>query len=258
MGAIGSSHRMFPIRDHNPSLRTPYVTYGLIAANLIVFLMMLPFYGNEAASTRIFMQYGLVPLRLTNGAGIETILTSMFMHGGFLHFAGNMLFLYIFGDNLEDVLGHVKFTIFYLVSGLGAAFLQVIADPGSVVPMVGASGAIAGVMGGYLLLFPRARVDVLFIIVVFVRVIPFPAWLMLLLWFGLQLLNGALNIAQVGGGVAYWAHAGGFIAGFLFVLPVWNRLGGRKLWARTDGHPDKPAAKYKVTNSSIPVVRRRK
>ncbi|MDE9451040.1 rhomboid family intramembrane serine protease [Aliiroseovarius sp. Z3] len=249
---------MFPIRDHNPSERTPYVTYGLIAVNLMVFLMMLPLYGNEAASGRVFIQYGLIPLRLMNGDGCETILTSMFLHGGFMHFAGNMLFLWIFGDNLEDILGHVRFAIFYLVSGLGAALLQVAADVSSVVPMVGASGAIAGVMGGYLLLFPRARVDVLFIIVVIFKVVPFPAWLMLLLWFGLQVVNGALNWSQMGGGVAYWAHAGGFIAGFLFVLPVWKGLGGQAFWTRTDGHPDHPDARYKFAKSSIPAIRRRK
>ncbi|MCK8482679.1 rhomboid family intramembrane serine protease [Aliiroseovarius sp. S2029] len=249
---------MFPIRDHNPSERTPFVTYGLIAANLIVFLVMLPLYGNDADSAWVFQNYGLIPLRLMSGDGFETILTSMFLHGGFLHFAGNMLFLYIFGDNLEDVLGHVRFALFYLVSGLGAALLQVAADVTSVVPMVGASGAIAGVMGGYLLLFPRARVDVLFIFVVIFRVFAFPAWLMLLFWFGLQIVNGALNWSQIDGGVAYWAHAGGFIAGFLFVLPIWKRLGGTAFWARTEGHPDKPAAKYKLVNSNIPAIRRRK
>ncbi|MCK0138060.1 rhomboid family intramembrane serine protease [Aliiroseovarius sp. F47248L] len=249
---------MFPIRDHNPSERTPYVTYGLIAANLIVFLMMLPLYGNDAASGRVFVKYGLIPLRLMSGDGYETILTSMFLHGSFMHFAGNMLFLWIFGDNLEDILGHVRFAVFYLVSGLGAALLQVAADVSSVVPMVGASGAITGVMGGYLLLFPRARVDVLFIFVVIFRVFPFPAWLMLLLWFGLQVVNGALNWSQMGGGVAYWAHAGGFIAGFLFVLPVWKGLGGQMFWAQTDGHPDHPDARYKFAKSTVPTVRRRK
>ncbi|MCK8462983.1 rhomboid family intramembrane serine protease [Aliiroseovarius sp. S1339] len=249
---------MFPIRDHNPSERTPYVTYGLIAINLIVFLMMLPFYSDEAASGRVFVQYGAIPMRLMSGEGLETIITSMFIHGGFMHFAGNMLFLWIFGDNLEDILGHVRFAVFYLVSGLGAALLQVGSDVTSVVPMVGASGAIAGVMGGYLLLFPRARVDVLFIFVVFFRVFPLPAWLMLLFWFGLQVVNGALSMSQVGGGVAYWAHAGGFIAGFLFVLPTWRSLGAQSFWARTEGHPDHPDAKYRLEKSSVPIIRRRK
>ena len=255
---IGSSQPMFPIRDHNPSERTPYVTYGLIAANLIVFAMMWPLYSDEAAAGAVFQRFGIIPLRLMSGDGFETILTSMFLHAGFLHFAGNMLFLYIFGDNLEDVLGHVRFAVFYAISGLGAALLQIGADVTSPVPMVGASGAIAGVMGGYLLLFPRARVEVLFIIVIIFRVVPFPAWLMLLIWFALQVVNGALSLSQVGGGVAYWAHAGGFIAGFLFVLPVWKGLGGTAYWARTDGHPDHPETRYRLDRTSVPTVYRRK
>lgn len=249
---------MFPIRDHNPSERTPYVTYALMTANLVIFLFMLPLYGNDAAAGHIFVQYGAIPYRLMSGQGFETIVTSMFLHGGFMHFAGNMLFLWIFGDNLEDTLGHVRFSVFYLASGVGALLLQVIADPFSPVPMVGASGAIAGVMGGYLLLFPRARVDVLFIFVVIFKVIPLPAWAMLLVWFGIQLVSGIGSLSQAGGGVAYWAHAGGFIAGFLFVLPVWKSLGARAFWTRTHGHPDHPAAKYKLTKSAVPVVRRRR
>jgi len=249
---------MFPIRDHNPSERTPFVTYALIALNLGVFLLMLPLYADSDAANAVFTQYGAVPARIMQGDGYETLVTSMFMHGGFMHFIGNMLFLWIFGDNLEDILGHVRFAIFYLVSGLGAAALQIGADVQSAVPMVGASGAIAGVMGGYLLLFPRARVDVLLIIVFIIRVIPFPAWVMLLIWFGLQILNGVLNLTQTGGGVAYWAHAGGFIAGFLFVLPVWRNLGGQKFWTRTEGHPDHPEATYKFEKTRVPKVDRRK
>ncbi|WP_371171351.1 rhomboid family intramembrane serine protease [Aliiroseovarius sp. 2305UL8-7] len=249
---------MFPIRDHNPSQRTPYVTYGLIAINAIVFLVMLPLYGNDAGLSRIYLSYGAIPVRLTSGQGYETAVTSMFLHGGFMHFAGNMLFLWIFGDNLEDILGHVRFAVFYLVSGIGALLLQILADPASPVPMVGASGAIAGVMGGYLLLFPKARVDVLLILVVIFKVIPFPAWLMLIIWFGLQVVNGALSLGQTGGGVAHWAHAGGFIAGLLFVLPVWRSLGGKTFWDRTHGHPDHPEASYSVGKSRIPKVNRRR
>jgi len=179
--------------------------------------------------------------------------TSMFLHGGFMHLAGNMLFLFIFGDNLEDELGHLGFILFYIASGLGAAGLQFAADPNSLVPMIGASGAIAGVMGGYLLLFPRARVDVLIIIVVFFKIFPVPAWLMLAVWFALQLFNGA---AGADAGIAYWAHAGGFVVGFLWVLPKWLREGGPDFWRRSQGHPDHPAARY--GRSSVPVVRRRK
>lgn len=248
---------MFPLRDHNPSERRPVVTYGLVAANSLVFLFMLPLYGSSAAS-EIFVSYGMIPARLSQAADLETLITSMFLHGGFMHFAGNMLFLWIFGDNLEDMLGHVRFLLFYLATGVAAALLQYVTDPGSAIPMIGASGAIAGVMGGYLLLFPKARVDVLFIIVIIIKVIPIPAWAALLFWFGLQLFNGVSSFGAQEGGVAHWAHAGGFIAGFAIVFPLWLRLGAQKFWERTDGHPDHPEAKYKLTRSRIPRAGRRR
>ncbi|MGH1369429.1 MAG: rhomboid family intramembrane serine protease [Maritimibacter sp.] len=249
---------MFPIRDHNPSERTPYVTYTLIAVNILAFLFFyLPYLSNNAALNEVYMTGGLVPARITSGQGYFTFITSMFLHGGFMHLAGNMLFLWIFGDNLEDELGHVGFSVFYVASGVGAALLQIIAAPNSAVPMVGASGAIAGVMGGYLLLFPKARVDVLFIIVIIFKVFPLPAWLMLGAWFALQVFNGAASPSGEGG-VAHWAHAGGFIVGFLWVLPKWFALGGPRFWARTHGHPPHPDAQYRFQSSSIPTVKRRR
>ena len=157
---------MFPIRDHNPSGRTPFVTLALIAVNVVVFLAYWFALSGDAQLGRFFLQWGLVPARIGYGEGYETFVTSMFLHGGWMHLLGNMLFLYIFGDNLEDEMGHFRFLVFYLISGLGAAGLQFAADPASMIPMVGASGAIAGVMGGYLLLFPKARVDVLIIFIV--------------------------------------------------------------------------------------------
>ncbi len=184
---------MFPIRDHNPSERVPFVTYALLAVNTVVFLYMWPLY-ETAAATQVFIDFGMIPARLLHGFGLETLITSMFLHGGFMHFAGNMLFLWIFGDNLEDMLGHVLFLLFYLATGIAAALLQFATDPGSSVPMIGASGAIAGVMGGYLLLFPKAKVDVLFIIVIIFKIIPIPAWVALLVWFGLQLFNGVSTL----------------------------------------------------------------
>lgn len=190
---------MFPIRDHNPSGRTPFVTFALIAVNVAVFLAYWLGLPGEAQIGRFFMQWGLVPARIGYGEGYETFVTSMFLHGGWMHLLGNMLFLYIFGDNLEDEMGHFRFLVFYLMSGLAAAGLQFAAEPASMIPMVGASGAIAGVMGGYLLLFPRAKVDVLFIFIVFFRVFPIPAWIMLGLWFGFQVANGAMAPADVGG-----------------------------------------------------------
>jgi rhomboid family protein len=248
---------MFPIRDHNPSERTPFVTYLLIVANVAVFLTYLPYLGDERALFLLYWEWGLVPAMVTHGEGYAGFFTSMFVHAGFMHIAGNMLFLWIFGDNLEDRLGHLGFGLFYLASGFGAALLQVAAAPDAQVPMVGASGAIAGVMGGYLLLFPRARVDVLVIFVVFVRVIALPAWAMLAIWFGLQVFSG-ISAPAGGGGVAYWAHAGGFLVGMAAVLPSWLGAGGIRFWRRTHGRPDHPEARYRVARSSVPIVRRRK
>lgn len=242
---------MFPIRDHNPSGRTPYVTYALIAINVIVFISYLPLFGDERELIAFYDAYALVPARFEP----QDLVFSMFLHGGFLHIAGNMLYLWIFGDNLEDEMGHVGFLGFYLACGIGAGMWHVLAAPGSTVPTVGASGAIAGVMGGYLLLFPKARVDILVIIIIIIRIFPVPAWVMLGLWFALQLFNG-LGSDPTGGGVAYWAHAGGFIIGLLLTVPVWLRRGGPGFWRQTAGHPPHPEAKY--GRSSVPVVPRRK
>lgn len=249
---------MFPIRDHNPSERTPFVTWALIAINVVVFLSYFPSYGgNERLLMAFYSEWALVPVEAANGVHMHTILTSMFLHGGWMHIIGNMLFLFIFGDNLEDQLGHVGYLLFYLAGGVAAAMAQVLANPVSTVPMVGASGAIAGVMGGYLLLFPRARVDVALILFVMVKVITVPAWLMLGLWFGMQLVNGAATTGA-GGGVAYWAHAGGFAAGLLLILPAWIKRGGPVFWQRTHGHPPYEKAEYSITRpSDIPRSGRR-
>lgn len=247
---------MFPIRDHNPSGRTPYVTYLLIAANILTFMAYWPLFNDERAIGLFFVEYGMVPARLSQGAGAETLITSMFLHGGLLHLAGNMLFLWIFGDNMEDLLGHVGFALFYVASGIAAALAQFLFDPLSVIPMVGASGAIAGVMGGYLLMFPRARIDVLIIIVIFFRILALPAWLVLGLWFAIQVFSGMAAGAEAGG-VAFWAHSGGFLAGVALVLVPWLRRGGPAFWARTHGLPQHPPTRYRRVRSAIPVVRRR-
>ena len=247
---------MFPIRDHNPSGRRPYVTYALVAANVLVFLGYWLVITDENALGWFFHTWGLVPAKVMAGQGWAGIVTSMFLHGGWMHLFGNMLFLWIFGDNLEDEMGHLPFLGFYLASGLAAAALQVFADPGSGIPMVGASGAIAGVMGGYLLLFPRARVDVLFIFVIFYRIFAIPAWIVLGIWFAIQFFNGFATPTD-GGGVAYLAHVGGFIGGLVLTLPVWLRLGGTGFWSRTKGTPPHPVAKYKLARSNVPRVPRR-
>ncbi len=249
---------MFPIRDHNPSSRRPIVTIALIVANVVIFLGYYPeLSATQAGLMRFFDSWALVPNQVLRGADPHTLLTSMFLHGGWMHLIGNMLFLWIFGDNLEDQLGHFGFLAFYLASGLAAGFGQILSDPSSTVPMVGASGAIAGVMGGYLLLFPRAKIDILFIFIIFFKIFTVPAWVMLGLWFGLQLFNG-VSMDAAGGGVAYWAHAGGFIAGFALILPVWIRLGAQAFWARTAGHPPHDEARYRFAQTAIPKVQRAK
>lgn len=227
--------------------------YALIAANVGVFLGMLPLYADLRALDAAFRTWGLVPAA---GAPL-TYLTSMFLHAGFLHLAGNMLFLWVFGDNLEDEMGHLGFLGFYLAAGVASAVAQVLAEPASTIPIVGASGAIAGVMGGYLLLYPKARIDVLFIIVILIRVIPIPAWLVLGIWFALQLAFG-VSTPTDGGGVAYWAHAGGFVAGLAMTVPLWLRRGGPRYWSRTAGHPPHPEATYRLRRSPIPRVPRRR
>ncbi len=243
---------MFPIRDHNPSTRTPFVTWALIAINVGVFLSYWSLFSNDAALGRFFFSWGLVPAIFQP----ETYITSMFLHGSIMHLVGNMLFLWVFGDNLEDMMGHFSFLAFYLAAGLAAALAQTYSDPTSLVPMVGASGAIAGVMGGYLLLFPRARVDVVIILIVIFRILPVPAWIVLSAWLGIQLFQGSMTPTG-GGGVAYWAHAGGFLAGVLLTLPVWLRLGGPGFWQRTHGTPPHPEARYRSVGTSVPKVRRR-
>lgn len=247
--------QMFPIRDHNPSHRTPYVTYALIVVNIAVFLSYVALFNEPRALNAFFAEWALLPARISAGEGYETLISTMFMHGGWMHLAGNMLFLWIFGDNMEDAMGHVGFLLFYLAAGLAAAFAHVISAPGSMVPTVGASGAIAGVMGGYLLLYPKARIDILFIFIVFFRVFQVPAWAMLGFWFAMQLFSG-VGADPTTGGVAYWAHAGGFIAGLVLTLPVWLRRGGPGYWNRTHGLPPNPEAKYEFAKSSIPTIRR--
>lgn len=246
---------MFPIRDHNPSERTPFVTYALIAANVLIWLYQFSIQSNEVATAEFMYRWALFPAAVTEGGEYRGLVSHMFLHAGFLHLAGNMLFLWIFGDNLEDQLGDLGFLIFYTASGLVAAFAQILPDPASTIPMVGASGAIAGVMGGYLLLFPRARVDILLIFIIFFRVFTIPAFVVLGLWFALQIFGG-LGTPTEAGGVAYWAHAGGFIAGIVLTLPAWARRGARNWWQANQGQPPHPEATY--SPSTIPTIRRRK
>jgi membrane associated rhomboid family serine protease len=245
----------FPFRDHNPSGRMPFVCWTLIAANILIFLGYWLTLPNEYALSEFYFDWGLVPRRALAGQGFETVVTSMFLHGGWMHLAGNMLFLWVFGDNLEDQMGHGLFAAFYLAGGAVAGAAQVVSEPSSLVPMVGASGAIAAVLGGYLLLFPKARVDVFIFLLIYVRVLPVPAWIVLGIWFGTQVFSGVTTPAG-GGGVAYWAHAGGFIMGLGLALPLWLARGGVRFWGQTHGVPPHPEAQYETTKTRIPMVRR--
>ncbi len=208
---------MFPIHDHNPSGKFPLITYALIAINIVVFLFTAG--ESEGRLMSIYDSFAVVPAEIIRGIDLTTLFTSMFLHGGFMHLFGNMLFLYIFGDNLEARMGKAKFIAFYLISGLAASGLQIMTNPESTIPNIGASGAIAGIMGGYLWLYPSAKVDML-LIAGTIRKITMPAFTMLGYWFLIQLVSGTASFGAEGGGVAYWAHAGGFIAGFLMVLPL--------------------------------------
>lgn len=208
---------MFPLRDDNSARRsTPFVTYALILVNVLVFLLELQ-NGDE-----FIQNWAFIPARFSaDPAGnLPTVFTAMFMHGGWLHLGGNMLYLWIFGDNVEDRFGHGKFLVFYLLAGIAATFAQYFVLPGSNVPNVGASGAIAGVLGAYILMFPQARVQVLF----GNQVVAMPALVVLGFWIVLQLFSGVGAIAytdestQDVGGVAYMAHVGGFAAGFLMAF----------------------------------------
>src|SRR5919197_872706 len=202
---------MIPLRDIIPSRTTPVVTISLIALNVLVFIYELSLGRAVDAFT---LYYALVPAAFS----WMTVFTSMFLHGGFMHVAGNMLYLWIFGDNVEDRMGHGRFLVFYLLCGVAAALAQTITGPDSTVPMVGASGAIAGVMGAYFILYPRSRIVTLVPLFVFLQLVEVPAIFFLGVWFVMQFLSGVGAIAtaavrEPGGGIAFWAHVAGFVTG---------------------------------------------
>jgi len=212
---------MLPIGDQNPTRTTPFVNYILLAANLLAFVLQF-LYIQGVGEAATIAGYGLVPRRLIQDPPGEafTILTSMFMHGGLMHLGGNMLYLYIFGDNVEDALGHVRYLAFYLLCGLAAAAAQFLIGPSSPVPMVGASGAIAGVLGAYLVLYPRAPVTVF----VFIFFLSLPAWLVVGFWFVWNLLGGVGSLLPTSqDSTAFFAHIGGFLGGMLLVRPLIRR-----------------------------------
>ncbi len=247
---------MFPIRDENPTIRTSISTFILIAANVAVWVFVQGF-GFEPALAESVCRFGAVPgellsrisagTRIPIGPGLAcvldgnpnwtTVVTSMFMHGGWFHLIGNMWFLVVFGDNVEDVMGRVRFVVFYLICGVAAVAAQMLSNPSSAVPMVGASGAIGGVMGAYVVLFPRAPVHLLVFLGFFITRVVVPAFFMLGYWFLLQVMGGFFSLGVASAGTAFWAHVGGFVAGIILVKifcssgKIENR---RKLRGRTE------------------------
>jgi membrane associated rhomboid family serine protease len=237
---------VIPIRDLNETRRTPVVTWGLIAANVLIFIGSLSMGSSDAEA--VVMRFGVIPDVLVHGSWTEprsmggalgswvTPVTSMFLHGGVLHLGSNMLFLHVFGDNVEDVLGRGRFVLFYLLCGLGAVVGQILVDPSSMVPMIGASGAISGVLAGYMTLFPHARVVTLIPIFIFIHFMQVPAAVFIVLWFALQLIQGYLSlgiISEGAGGVAWFAHIGGFLAGLVFIRVFYKKrvTRRRRRWA---------------------------
>jgi len=251
---------VIPIKDYaGPRRRLPWITWGLIAVNVVVFLYQV----SLGADAQAFMfAYSVVPVALTHGIpqtslpGVPahipfhtpspvylTLITSMFLHAGWLHIGGNMLFLYIFGDNVEDRMGHIPYLLFYLFCGVGAGITQVAVDPGSSIPSLGASGAIAGVLAAYLVLFPLARVRTIIFIVFFFTIVTLPAFVLIGIWFLLQFLDGVAalsNVQQGMGGVAYFAHVGGFVTGLVitFLLRPWLRPPASVSYPYYPRHPD--------------------
>lgn len=211
---------MFPVKDDNPTSITPWVTYGIIILNVLVFGYEMSLSLNEEVLINFFDTYGLIPEKIASGENLFSFFTSMFVHGGFMHIFGNMLYLYIFGNNIEDILGHKRFILFYFLCGVAASGLQISINPHSTVPNIGASGAIAGVLGAYLLTFPRAKVHTLIFFGYFIRWIKLPASFVLGFWFIIQLFSGigSLGMPADTGGIAFFAHIGGFVAGAVLVL----------------------------------------
>ncbi|MGI9253003.1 MAG: rhomboid family intramembrane serine protease [Thermomicrobiales bacterium] len=203
---------MFPLSDDNTGQKTtPFVTWALIGINIAVFIYQ---YSLGAAMMPFVLTWGLQPYDLIHFRDVPALFTSMFLHGGIIHLVGNMFYLHVFGDNLEDVMGHARFLIFYILCGLAAAAAQVMSDPMSQVPVIGASGAIAGVLGGYILLFPGASIRVA-MFGFLIRTLP--AWIVLGFWFALNALNAYATLGDSGGGIAFMAHVGGFIGGVVLV-----------------------------------------
>jgi membrane associated rhomboid family serine protease len=246
---------VIPLRDAVPTRRTPLVTLAVVAACFVAFAYELGVLASEGLTglNELFLERGVVPAELTRSIGSGdlasqaslSVVTSMFLHGGWLHLIGNMLYLWIFGNNIEDRLGRIAFVLFYLVGGVAAAVAQVAIDPDSEIPLVGASGAIAAALGAYLVLYPRARILSLVFLGFFYQLIEVPALLVLGFWFVLQLIDGvaSLGAGTAQGGVAFFAHIGGFVAGLVVGLIVrgWRRSRTQSLTPVGGAAPDQGA-----------------
>ena len=233
-----------PLKDINPTRKRPVITWTLIAMNILVYIYQL---WHGAGGANLSASLGAVPFEITRMvdlvepvAGIRhapgpqpiflTLVSSMFLHGGFFHLGFNMLYLWIFGNNIEDVLGPTRFILFYLAAGLFAHGMHIAADPGSIIPTIGASGAIAGVMGAYLVLFPQARIMTLMWILIFIQFLYIPAFVIIIYWIVIQIVSGFMSLGgQFGGGVAWFAHIGGFLGGIFLIFLM---AGGRVYWLR--------------------------
>ena len=219
---------MIPLKDTIKSNSFPFINTILIVVNILIFIYEFSL-GKEF--NKFIYNFGLIPASVTSienfgfNNNISPFFTSMFLHGGWFHLIGNMLFLYIFGDNVEDKMGHLKYLIFYLICGIAAAILQIITNLDSIIPMVGASGAISGVLGAYLLFFPNSKILTIVPIFIFIQLMRVPAKVFIIIWFFVQFLSGlgTLGASSSGGGIAFWAHIGGFIAGVIFA----NQFAGK-------------------------------
>ena len=207
---------MFPIGDENAgTVIKPYVNWTIFGICVVVFIYELLLPPRQLET--LFFQFGAIPAEISRFSDLYALITSMFLHGGWAHIIGNMLFLLVFGDNIEDAMGHLSYLLFYLLTGIAAGLAQVLLDVNSTIPLIGASGAISGVLGAYIVLFPHGKVRAV-VVFGFLQVIMVPAWIMIGLWFVLQLISGIASLgAAPGGGVAFWAHVGGFVAGALLV-----------------------------------------
>ncbi len=214
---------MFPLHDENPTKNFPALTIAIISSNVLIYFWALSFL--PAQLNQIYYQFGMVPYQWTHSPMTETstVFSAMFLHAGFMHLAGNMLYLWIFGDNIEDALGKFRFILFYFTCGAIAAFCHILINYNSDIPMVGASGAISGILGAYLILYPKAKVKTLIFLGFFITIIRIPAVVLLALWIGLQIFN-SLSMSSDGSGVAWLAHIGGFIAGMALIRPFKYRL----------------------------------